>query len=241
MKHFKLSLFLCIFPILLSSANAAVRKPVAIESKQQIMLKVRFGEVDRLKANSLSLVGVKNIDTMKKYGAFKSYAEPTLVATVGETAKFFSGGEMPVFKAAGEIEYQDYGIEVSFKPEMVGKKIKVNIDYKLKDFDKNRSNKLPHFIVAETSTSVLLSQGESFMISGIVKENFDLDVTDGLFSNFVNSIKPKTNHSQTEMVLAVTPYFATPVKHEHIKLPTEFFSVDSEVNKLLGDDIIIVD
>ncbi|AZL15798.1 type II and III secretion system protein family protein [Rickettsiales endosymbiont of Stachyamoeba lipophora] len=210
-------------------------------SNQQVMLKVRFGEIDRLKAHNLKLAGIKSVECLKKYGAFKTYAEPTLIAMSGEKAKFFSGGEIPVMKGAnGTIKYQSYGIELEFKPVVHGRNIRIDIDYNIKDLDKNKSHTLPAFIKSRASTTVQLAQGESFMISGIVKESQDVDVSNhlGIFSNI---FAPKSGYEQTEMVLSITPYFVEPIKHEEIKLPTDNFDVQNEINSLLGKSITITE
>jgi pilus assembly protein CpaC len=208
------------------------------------MLKVRFGEIDRLKADKLSLIGIKTVDCLKKYGAFKVHAEPTLVVMSGEKAKFFSGGEMPIAVSDKKFKYKKYGIEVDFKPVVYQQYIKLEFESEITDFDSNLSGSmptLPHFIKSKSKTTVNIKHGESFMISGIVKENQNIAHSNKTYNLFnrANS-EPIINFTQKEMVLAITPYIVKPVKHEDIKLPTEDFELQQELQNLIKGELNIL-
>ena len=214
-----------------------------IRSGQQIMLKVRVGEMKRAAIQKLGL-GINGVisggqavfGALEGNGDFKTLAEPTLTAISGEAAKFLAGGEFPVPVAqAGNtmsVDYKKFGVSVDFTPFVISeKRIRLNVASEVSELSnigavKLRGVNIPAVSTRRADTTIELAPGESFMIAGLIKnnENASLSKVPGLgdipiLNLLFRSAEFKRN--ETELVIAVTPYMADPAGAKDIKLPTD--------------------
>ena len=216
---------------------------MSLRSGQQVMLRVRVGEMkrDTVKKLGLGLHGVISagssiLGLLNKEQQFRILAEPNLTAISGETAQFVAGGEFPVPVAHGHnamsVAYKTFGIQVHFTPMVLAdNRLRVNVSSEVSELNNEAavsiaSMKMPSISTRRASTTVELAPGESFMIAGLTQDNFanNLHQVPGLanipvLSALFSSVDFRRNES--ELVIAVTPYLVDPVKDQDIRLPGE--------------------
>ncbi len=179
--------------------SAKVMNLMQVRSGQQVMLRVRVGEVQRgaLDELGLSVQGVKNtikdifydtsmfgnsttLDMLEQKGLMKILAEPNLVAISGEKAEFLAGGEFPVPMQKGlegiSVEYKKFGVGVEFTPYVLSQnRIRLVVEPEVSELSRNgaveyNNIKIPALTSRRAKTTVELAPGESFMIAGLLKD-----------------------------------------------------------------------
>lgn len=189
------------------------------------------------------------IKALEQDGLFKLLAEPNLTAVSGEQAEFLAGGEIPVpvpqsgGTGGGDvaIEYKTFGVAVRFKPYVLSEnRIRVEVQPEVSELDQANAVtvggvSVPALTTRRAKTTVELAPGESFMIAGLIRDQArgsisqlpgvkDLPVLGALFRS------TEFQRSETELVIAVTPYVVDPVKSSDIKFPTDNFAPASQMD-----------
>lgn len=178
------------------------------------------------------------IDALERDGLLKTLAEPNLTALSGEEAQFLAGGEFPIPVPQDEgtvaIEYKPFGVALKFTPYVLSSsRLRIKVQPEVSDISNDRAIDIdgisaPSFVTRRASTTVELAPGESFMLAGLIQDNMisgidqlpgagDIPVLGALFRS------SEFQRSQTELVIAVTPYLVDPAKSADIKLPTDDF------------------
>lgn len=269
--------------------DAEVLNFMQIKTGQQVMLRVRVGEIQRdaLKRIGVNLQGVRRagsytipfatnggigravgsaisdsqafgvggiiyqsadldlsatIDMLEQNGVFKMLAEPNLVAVSGESASFLAGGEFPIpiaqFGDTISVEYKPFGVKVGFSPTVLStNRLRLSVEPEVSEISKEgavevKGFSIPSVTTRRAKTTVELAPGESFMIAGLIKDDFrttinqvpglgDIPVLSALFRSAA------FQRRETELVIAVTPYLADPAISSDIKLPTDNFRTPS--------------
>ncbi|MBV8938730.1 MAG: type II and III secretion system protein family protein, partial [Alphaproteobacteria bacterium] len=191
------------------------------------------------------------LQALERDGLFKLLAEPNLVAISGEQAEFLAGGEIPipVPQTTGvgasniTIEYKPYGVAVRFKPFVLTEnRIRMDVQPEVSELDPANALQVSGFSVPalttrRAKTTVELAPGESFMIAGLLKDQSQstIDQLPGVKElPILGALFRSTNfqRNETELVIAVTPYLADPVKSNDIKLPTDNFMPASQMEMI---------
>lgn len=186
-----------------------------IKTSQQVMLRVKIGEVVHHNLHNLNPVNASFSD-LEENGVIKVVAEPNLVAISGERAEFLSGGEFPVPAANKDgvvsIDYKTYGVQLTFTPVVISpNRIRLNVEQETSDINKEKSVvvsgiKVPAITSKRAKTTIELAPGESFMIAGLVKEDMHNNRKRG-----------------SELVISVTPYLVDPVPSKNISIPGDTY------------------
>jgi pilus assembly protein CpaC len=194
--------------------NVTILNFMKVKGSHQVMLKVRVGEVKRDVLRNYNST-TANFDYLEQQGLLKTLAEPNLVAMSGERAEFLAGGEFPVPTAQKEgnisIDYKSYGVKVVFTPLVLSQK--------LSEISKESSVNvggfnIPSITSRRAKTTIELAPGESFMIAGLVKEDY------------------KGNRGkETELVISVTPYLVDPMHSKDLRLPTDNIHAPTALEK----------
>lgn len=201
-----------------------------------------------------------NIQVLERKGVITLLAEPNLTALSGDTASFLAGGEFPIpvaqngnglLGATITVEFKPFGVSLNFTPTVVDKEL-MNLVLKseVSDIDRNLSVfsalpgqvAIPGLRVRRTETTVEVRDGQAFMISGLLQNNFenaveqfpwlgDVPVLGALFRS------PQYRHRKTELVVFITPRLVQPVVAGGLKSPTEGFLVPSEAALFLNGQI----
>ena len=184
-----------------------------IKTTQQVMLRVKIGEVIKTEATKNNMLNEKSdFDFLEKNGIIKKLAEPNLIAMSGEEAKFSSGGEIPLPSIQKDgymsIDYKQYGLKVAFTPLVLSSnRIRINVEPEIIEIlrtENINNNRFPVFSSKKAKTTIELSPGENFMIAGLVK---DYHIGKSTQSN--------------ELVISVTPYLVNGMQNKDSRLPTD--------------------
>jgi pilus assembly protein CpaC len=188
-----------------------------------------------------SLTGV--IDILKAEGLVHVLAEPNLIALSGQTAEFLAGGEFPVPEDSGDdgidIEWKEFGVNLAFTPRVLsGNKINLTMSPEVSELDYSSGVELagirvPGLTTRRATTTVELSDGQSFAIAGLLQNNIQnsLEKTPWLGDIPVlgNLFKSKSyQKKETELVIIATPHLVQPLDMADQTLPTDFYREPSD-------------
>jgi pilus assembly protein CpaC len=128
------------------------------------------------------LLGV--ISLLESNGFAYTLASPTLTVLSGQSASFLAGGEIPIPTSSGSgsgssttISYREFGVKLQIAATVLGNNriaLKVAPEVSEPNFAQSVQSggvSVPSFNVRKTETSVLLGNGESFVISGLFSRN----------------------------------------------------------------------
>lgn len=167
-------------------------------------------------------------------GLARVLAEPSLVASSGQTASFLAGGEFPIpvsqgggsgSAAAITIEYKEFGVRLNLTPTVLSRdRIALKVAPEVSELDYSAGIQIggvsvPALNVRRTDTTVELGDGETFVISGLVSNNMQANVNKlpwlgsvpilgAFFKNTTN------NRTEKELVMIVTPHLVRPMARE---------------------------
>ncbi len=189
------------------------------------------------------------LQALEAKGVVRTLAEPNLTALSGQEAKFLAGGEFPIPVAQDEgeitIDYKPFGVELNFVPRVMDEGI-INLELAaaVSSIDSTNSIStglldLPAFRRRDASTTVVLRDGESFAIAGLLQDDFrdnngqvpwlgDVPILGALFRS------AEYQRSQTELVIIVSAHLVTPTRGEALALPTDRVKLPSEVDLFLN-------
>ncbi len=117
-------------------------------------------------------------NSLKQPGLLKVLAEPTLVTVRGRPASFSTGGEFPVIQetpAGVTIEYMHYGTQVDVCPTLLADgTVRLEVKVRLSEIDPDitvgvEPNFVPALRVREVETTVVVPEGQTGVISGMVQ------------------------------------------------------------------------
>jgi pilus assembly protein CpaC len=258
-----------------AATGAKVVNNLQIPQAAQILLHVRFAEVNRNAISSLGtqltainpqrtqsvnaadtsfaqtlsegivhliLAGQEShleavINALKKDGAYKSLAEPNLIAADGKEATFLAGGEFPfpVVQSGNQsggisIMWKEYGIKLNFTPtvtEAGNIRLAVAPEVSSLDFANGLTlggYQIPSILTRRASTEVELKPGENLAIAGLLDNTLLKSVSKIPFLGDIPILgllfqSRDIRQNRTELLVIVTPYFVNP-SEEAPALPT---------------------
>jgi pilus assembly protein CpaC len=175
------------------------------------------------------------IQALEAKGMARRLANPKLVTTSGTEANFLAGGEIPISQtstsASGTVAsgtgYRDYGVRLNFMPKMLNDgEISLRVRPEVSDVDTSISvNGQPAFVSRKADTTVIMKDGQSFAIAGLLQANnernieqvpwlADIPVFGALFRS------TRFQNKETDLVILVTPKLVKPkAPHEPIRSP----------------------
>ena len=196
------------------------------------------------------------LDGQKDDGLVRILAEPNIMAISGQAASFLSGGKIfiPVSqdsssgKPSVTLQEKEFGIGVKFTPIVLdGTRINLKMVSEVSELSQTGSpfttvggvtSVLPSFTVRRADTTVQLNDGQSFVIAGLIKNNFsetikrfpglgEIPVMGALFRS------TEFQNNQTELLFVVTPRLVKPLT-ESPRLPTDNHVVPSRAEVIFG-------
>jgi pilus assembly protein CpaC len=143
-------------------------------------------------------------------------AEPTLACRSGGTARFVSGGEIPIPITDGlgstNVQYKEYGVILEVRPRAdQNGKVFADVDIELSQVDASiRIADYPGFIKKRTSTAINAQSGDTIAIAGLVlrDRSRDRQGVPGLSAvPLVGELFSATRRQQrqTELLILITP------------------------------------
>jgi pilus assembly protein CpaC len=184
------------------------------------------------------------LEALESQGLSRTLSEPSLTALSGQEASFLAGGELPVPVVGGEgavtIDYRPFGVELRFTPRVLdGGVINLMLNASVSSLDNANAAttasgvSVPAFRRRQASTTVELRDGESFVVAGLLQDDFqggsrrvpwlgDIPVLGALFrsSDF--------QRNQSELVIFVTAHLVTPTRGEALMMPTDRVRLPTE-------------
>lgn len=179
---------------------------------------------------------------LERQGGLRTLAEPTLTAISGQAAEFLAGGEFPVpteVDDRGRVTYtfKEFGVRLNFTPTVKSTgAIQLAVDTSVSEPSAEGSFSagavtIPGTRERRASTTVELYPGSTLAIAGLMEDEVrqqinqlpglgNIPILGALFRSrdFV--------HSQTELVILVTPQLVTP--RQHIPTPVDNVVVASD-------------
>ena len=169
------------------------------------------------------------IQALETQGLTETLAEPNIMAVNGKEASFLAGGEFPFPVAEGtgggttvSIEFKEFGIRLDFIPTITPRgTIRLQVAPEVSQLNFNQAVEVsgfdvPSITTRKVKTEVELSDGQSFVIGGLLDneetQNFSKIPFLGdipILGNFFKSMQ--RTKSNTELIVIVTPQIVTPI------------------------------
>lgn len=180
---------------------------------------------------------------LERNSAIRTLAEPNLTALSGQEAEFLAGGEFPVPTAVdeGKVSYsfKEFGVRLKFTPTVksngiIGLVVDTSVSEPTTEGGFNIDGvTIPATKNRQAKTTVELQAGETLAIGGLMQDSVrqqinklpglgDIPILGALFRSrdFI--------HSQTELVILVTPYLAQPGPMPGLPTDTMVVAGDAE-------------
>lgn len=189
-----------------------------------------FSQQGNIFAYLPGLTAGADIHAMETTGIVQVLAEPNVMATNGKEASFLAGGEFPYPVVSGtsggtaavSLEFKEYGIRLNFIPTITPRgtiRLQVAPEVSALDYshEVNISGfEVPGITTRRVNTEVELSDGQSFIIGGLL----DKSVTDTFQKiPFIGDIpilgklfqSESRTKNDTELIVIVTPELVSPI------------------------------
>jgi pilus assembly protein CpaC len=193
------------------------------------------------------------LQALETIGLVQVLAEPNVIAQNGKEASFLAGGEYPypvvqgtASGAAGAvtIQFKEYGIRLNFIPTITPRgTIHLQVAPEVSSLDFTNAIEIsgfdvPAIDIRNVKTEVELSDGQSFVIGGLLDNNetktfekipFLGDIP--ILGKFFQSIQ--TTKNNTELMVIVTPELVDPIAASaavpEVKYPDKFLPSNSGI------------
>ena len=244
----------------IGSGASSVSNPVTGNRLQLSPLLDQFGIFSALfQIGDVDIEAFLNV--LEDQGLSKTLAEPTLVALSGEKASFLAGGEFPIPVAQGggggggaagaqaiTVQFKSFGVSLGFTPTVLGDSvINLIVEPEVSSLDPSASvtvNGLtvPGLQTRRASTTLELRDGESFVLAGLLRTDFQTNVQQIPILGSIPIIgslfrSSRFQKGETELLIVVTPRLVKPIRPDQVRLPTDRVAdPDAAETLLLGQD-----
>ena len=185
---------------------------------------------------------------LKEQGAFRSLAEPNLVAYNGQEASFLAGGEFPVPIVQGgtgavSVEFKEFGVRLTFTPTIAGDVIRLKVAPEVSALDFNNGItlggfRIPALITRRAETDVELRDGQSFAIAGLLNNISQHDTASVPILSAIPIIgalfKSRAERAEeTELMVLITPRLVKPLEPDEVPpLPTDDVEIRPSLDQI---------
>ncbi len=199
------------------------------------------------------------LNALEEQGMSKTLAEPTLVALSGEKASFLAGGEFPIPVVQGgnssggggqaiTVEFKSFGVSLGFTPTVLGDGvINLIVEPEVSSLDPSSSVTIngltiPGLQTRRASTTLELRDGESFVLAGLLRTEFQTNVQQLPILGSIPIIgalfrSTQFQKGETELLIVVTPRLVKPIRPDQVRLPTDRVAdPDAAETLLFGQD-----
>lgn len=164
------------------------------------------------------------LDALKENGLAKMLAEPNLIATSGQEAKFLAGGEYPIPVPSRDnvgIQFKEFGVRLTFKPEVLSNgKIKLDVQPEVSELDFTTALaiegfQVPGLTTRSAKTQLELEDGQGFVIAGLLRDDLSQVVSKVPFLGdipILGALFRSTEYQtqKTDLMIVVTPRIIRP-------------------------------
>ncbi len=185
---------------------------------------------------------------LKEQGAFRSLAEPNLVAYNGQEASFLAGGEFPVpivqgVTGAVSVEFKEFGVRLTFTPTIAGDVIRLKVAPEVSALDFNNGItlggfRIPALITRRAETEVELRDGQSFASAGLLNTISQHDTASVPILSAIPIIgalfKSRAERAEeTELMVLITPRLVKPLEPDEVPpLPTDDVEIRPSLDQI---------
>lgn len=180
------------------------------------------------------------LEFLEGEGMANTLAEPRLVALSGQEAQFLAGGKFPYISEAGQdnngnstskVEFEEFGVALKFTPivqsnGLITLKVAPTIS-EITELVESPAGMLPVVDTRQLETTAQLHDGQTLVLAGLLRNDVidslnkvpllgDVPVLGALFRSSAYQNK------KSELMIAITPHLATPVREGLISYPGEF-------------------
>ena len=200
--------------------------------------------------------GSVSVDAKAQDGLIKVLAEPNIVALSGQEGSFLAGGKIfiPVARDNTEgrpvitLEEKEFGVGLKFTPHVLeGDVVQLRVAPEVSEITKAGSPfvttggataVLPSFTSRRASTTVLLRDGQSLAIAGLIKNNTTETISKFPFLGEIPVLGALFRSSEfqtdrSELLFVITPRLLKALPAP-VALPTDIHQSPSRVQGLLG-------
>ncbi|MCA8033180.1 type II and III secretion system protein family protein [Burkholderia arboris] len=184
----------------------------------------------------------------------KILAEPNLVTISGQEATFLAGGKIfiPIPQSGSNgvssitLQEEEFGVALKFTPTVLANgRISLKVAPEVSELSQTGvtlsasniggTSILPLITTRRASTTVQMSDGESFAIGGLIKDNASgaLKAIPGVGEvPVLGALFRSTSFQQdrTELIFLITPHLVKPLQTADVALPTDSFSKPNEID-----------
>ena len=180
-------------------------------------------------------------------------AEPNLTAMSGESASFLAGGEFPIpimqDNRQVSVQFRQFGVSLEFVPTVLNNnQINVRVKPEVSELSSEGEVKIngmavPALSTRRASTVVELASGQSFAIGGLIRRNFNNDISEFPWLGDVPILGVLFRSSsfqkrETELVIIVTPYIVRPGSNPNrMSAPSDRIAPPSDAGRILMNTV----
>ncbi|MEM7074506.1 MAG: type II and III secretion system protein family protein [Pseudomonadota bacterium] len=194
------------------------------------------------------------IEALEEKGVVRTLAEPNLTALSGQEASFLAGGEFPIPVAQDNdtttIEFKPFGVELNFTPRVTDENtVNLEVAAAVSSVDPTNSIvtdglQIPAFRRRDANTTVVMRDGQSFAIAGLLQDDFrdtarqvpwlgDVPVLGTLFRS------ADYQREQSELVIIISVHLVTPTSGAALALPTDRVRLPSDAELFLNGRVAL--
>jgi len=189
-----------------------------------------------------------SIESLESKGVVEVLAEPNIVAMNGKQASFLAGGEYPYAFASGlgsiSIEFKEYGVRLNFLPTITPRgTVRLQVAPEVSSLDFTNAivisgYEIPAIATRKMKTEVELSDGQSFVIGGLL-DNRETEAFQKIpflgdipvLGKFFQSMSK--NRTNTELIVLATLEIVAPMQAGDplpaLKYPAKFLPPNSGI------------
>ncbi len=189
-----------------------------------------------------------SIESLETKGVVQVLAEPNIVAMNGKQASFLAGGEYPYAFVSGlgtvSVMFKEYGIRLNFVPTLTPRgTVRLQVAPEVSSLDFTNAIQIggyevPAIATRKMKTEVELSDGQSFVIGGLL-DNRDTEAYNKvpflgdipIIGKFFQSMSK--NRTNTELIVMATLEIVAPIQAGDplpaLKFPAKFLPPNSGV------------
>ncbi|HEY9018764.1 MAG TPA: pilus assembly protein N-terminal domain-containing protein [Thiomicrospira sp.] len=182
-----------------------------------------------------NLFGV--LSMLEGHNLARVLAKPELIVQSGETASFLVGGEVPIPVAQNDdaitVSFKEYGVRLRFSPIVTEQgEIQMTVEPEISNIDQAGGTQagnivIPGFKTRKAATTITVASGQSFVIGGLIQDNFSSNVSKVPFLGDIpvlGALFRSTSYEkdESELAIMVTAKFEDPINADKtVTLPGE--------------------
>lgn len=184
------------------------------------------------------------LEAMEEEGAASTLANPRLMTVNGEEASLLIGDQIPYpvteedeeGESTTNYEYRDVGINLRFTPEITEEDlIGLEVNPEVSDLgeDSYGDTPLPPLRTREAETEILLEDGQSFAIGGLIQDRITEDISKIPLISDIPILGKLFQHrseteEETEVVIFITPHIVDSNQEKEDNIDSEEADKDSD-------------